>query len=73
MSVARLPANVDVATSVGRYQAHYKIENGAIDVRRDLVIGQQVVAPAAYPDLERLIQVSLLDSQATIVLTRAGQ
>jgi transglutaminase-like putative cysteine protease len=73
MSVARLPANVDVATSVGRYQAHYKIENGAIDIRRDLVIGEQVVAPAAYPDLERLIQVSLLDSQATIVLTRAGQ
>ncbi len=69
MSVARMPADVDLLTPVGRYTARYRQENGSINIWRNLVIERQVVAPESYPDLERLIYAPLVDARATIVLT----
>jgi hypothetical protein len=73
MAVARLPSNMDLITPVGRYTAHYKLDNGTIVIWRNLVIQRQVVAPEAYPDLERLIYAPLVDGQATIVLTHTAR
>jgi Domain of Unknown Function with PDB structure (DUF3857)/Transglutaminase-like superfamily/Domain of Unknown Function with PDB structure (DUF3858) len=73
MSVARLPADVDLVTPVGRYVARYKQSNGSIVAWRNLVIDKQVVPPEGYPDLERLIYAPLVDAQATIVLTHTAR
>jgi heat shock protein HslJ len=58
---------------VGHYTARYQQDGGAITVRRNLVISRQVVAPDAYPDLEKLIYAALVDARATIVLTHLAQ
>lgn len=71
MSVARLPADIDLVTPVGHYTARYRRENGRIVVWRDLVIAREVVAPDAYPDFERLLHAALLDARAVIVLTNS--
>lgn len=73
MSVARMPPDVNLVTPVGSYVAQYKQENGTIKVWRNLVIDQQVVAPEAYSEFERLIYAPVVDSHATIVLTHTGQ
>jgi len=70
---ASLPPDVDLATPVGHYTARYQQDGGAITVRRNLVISRQVVAPDAYPDLEKLIYAALVDARATIVLTHLAQ
>jgi Domain of Unknown Function with PDB structure (DUF3857)/Transglutaminase-like superfamily/Domain of Unknown Function with PDB structure (DUF3858) len=71
--VARLPPNVDVVTSVGRYTARYREENGAVLVSRNLVIERQVVEPEAYPEFERMLYAALVDARAVIVLTNLTQ
>jgi transglutaminase-like putative cysteine protease len=68
MTVVRLPSDADLVTPAGRYTARYTMEDGAIHVWRNLVIGQQVVQPDAYPDLERLIYAPMMDSRAIIEL-----
>jgi hypothetical protein len=73
MTAASLPADVDLTTPVGHYKARYEQDSGTIIVRRNLVIARQVVAPDAYPDLEKLIYAALADARATIVLTHLAQ
>ena len=69
LAVLRLPPDVDLETSVGRYTAQYRQDQGGIVVTRNLVIGQQVVAPEAYPELERLLYAPMVDARAVIALT----
>ena len=71
LSVARLPPDIDLTTPAGRYTARYRAENGVIHVWRDLVIEREVIAPADYPGLDRLINAPLVDARAVIVLTPA--
>ena len=69
LGVARLPSDIDLRTAAGRYTARYRLENGTLVVRRELVIKKEVIQPDAYPDLDTLIYAPLMDARAIIVLT----
>ena len=69
--VERLPDDVMLDTSVGHYTAHYTRSGNDIAVARSLVVDRDVVQPASYPDLERLLYAALVDARAILVLDRA--
>ena len=69
MEIARMPEDVDVTTSVGRFTARYRATKGTVTATRSLVISQQVVPPEQYADMERLIYAPVVDARATILLT----
>ena len=70
LRAARLPDDVAVATAAGQYTATYLRDGDEIRVRRHLVVARDVVAPAEYPELERLLFAPITDARAAIVLRR---
>jgi hypothetical protein len=57
-------------TSVGRYTARYRREAEGIRVLRQLVVEHDVVQPADYPELERLLLAPIEDSRTVLVVAR---
>jgi hypothetical protein len=66
----QLPDPVSLATSAGSYTATYTRDGGNIRVHRRLVIEQDVVQPADYPALEKLLQAPIDDARSVLVLER---
>ncbi|HEY0420783.1 MAG TPA: DUF3858 domain-containing protein, partial [Acetobacteraceae bacterium] len=70
LSIIRLPDDVTLQTSVGRYTARYRREAEGIRVLRQLVVEHDVVQPADYPELERLLLAPIEDSRTVLVVAR---
>ncbi|MQT13127.1 transglutaminase domain-containing protein [Segnochrobactrum spirostomi] len=73
-SLTALPPAVSVTNPVGRYEAHYRLDDPTLIVHRELVFARQVVEPAHFADVEALIYAVLDDQRAILTTTStAGQ
>ena len=70
LRATRLPPDIDLRTTAGRYAATYRAEGQEIRVRRHLVVDVNVVAPESYPALEALLFAPIADARTAIELRR---
>jgi transglutaminase-like putative cysteine protease len=73
LQVDSLPDDVTMQTKAGHYTAGYKVSGNELIVARNLVIDNDVVDAASYPELERLLYAALVDARAVLVLSPAQQ
>jgi hypothetical protein len=66
ISVARLPADVDLANAAGRYVATYRLAGGRVEVSRHLTVARDVFAPGDYAAFDALIEAPLSDAREVI-------
>jgi hypothetical protein len=66
INVTALPSDINFENAAGRYLSSYKNENGAIMVRRELILKQDSYAPQEYGAFRELIMKSVEDAKAQL-------
>lgn len=55
ITVEKLPEATDFKTALGNFRSEFKLNGGAVEAVRELVISQDVISAAEYPQLRELI------------------
>ncbi|BAZ14380.1 hypothetical protein NIES4071_62230 [Calothrix sp. NIES-4071] len=69
--VIRLPENKDFSNTTGSYKSSYQQSNGYIQVKRNLVINNDVYSHSEYPAFQNLIRQPVRDVRSMMVLEKA--
>jgi transglutaminase-like putative cysteine protease len=66
INVGALPQDISFENAAGRYTSVYKNEAGVVQIRRELIINQDIYTPKEYPAFRELIMKSVEDAKAQI-------